>query len=286
MSTNHFFNNIGHPGEKQLHAELAQESIQINGIDVYYLPATKNDINAVLNEAPLRSFDNAYEIEVYIRDVQGFGGAGDFLTKFGIQVDDTCTVEVSRLSFLDLVIGRSQPLEGDLIYFPFSLGEMNLPGMAFEVHFVEDEDPFYQMQGSPVWILTTKLFSYSGERFRTGIFDIDKIEYDRAYALSITMDSGSGNYLVGENVNQPGTGFVAKVASWDATEKELELTSMTSNVDNSLSITGNTSGAVYSVSTFDPLSFPKDLLNDNIDFENSASDFVDEFNTDNPFGSW
>ena len=117
MGTNPYFNNFSHETEPQLHKELTQEVIQQRGIDCYYLPRTRTNESAMFTEDALSTFDNAYSLEMYCEDVEGFGGQGDFLSKFGIQIDDQLTITLSTLSFEDYVPTLTKPLEGDLIFF-------------------------------------------------------------------------------------------------------------------------------------------------------------------------
>ena len=279
MGTNQFFNNFLHDSEQQLHKELTQEVIQQRGIDLMYLPRTRNNVNGILTEDNLSTFDNAYEIEMYFEDIESFGGAGDFLTKFGIQIDDTATFTVSKLSFEDFVQGRIAPIEGDLIYLPFHAGSI------FEIHFVEDEEPFYQFGETPSWKLTCKLFNYSSERFNTGIAALDNLQYQNAYIVDVTLDSGTGNYILGENVYQPATDVKATVATWNGSTKILGLEDLTDSIDSAATIVGNTSGAVYTVSTFDEIEFPHDSSAQNENIETDSSDFAD-YDSESPFGRW
>ena len=59
-----------------------------------------------------------------------------------------------------------RPNEGDVIYFP-------LNRKMFEVQHVEHEAIFYQMGALQTYDLRVELFEYSGERFNTGIDEID-----------------------------------------------------------------------------------------------------------------
>jgi hypothetical protein len=112
---------------------------------------------------------------MYIEDVDGFQGQGVFLQKFGIQVEKTATFVVARKRWEQLV-GKynvsmipSRPSEGDLIYFPMTRG-------LFEIKFVENQDPFYELGNLYVYKLRVELFQYSSERIQTSVDEIDQIE--------------------------------------------------------------------------------------------------------------
>ena len=129
----------------------------------------------------MSEYNKAIPIEMYIKNIDGFGGDGDFLSKFNIQIRDTITFTVSRRTFYEEVSSSNgiieRPREGDLIYFP-------LNRKTFKITFVEHESVFYQLGSLQVWDLKCELFEYSNERLNTGIPDIDRIEQE----YSITSD--------------------------------------------------------------------------------------------------
>ena len=107
--------------EQNLLQDLVAESIRINGIDVYYIPRTTVSIDPIFNEDPLKEYNRAFFVDVYVKSVDGFHGEGQFLQKFNLEIRDTITFSISTRTFQD-EIGRLQlierPREGDLIYFP------------------------------------------------------------------------------------------------------------------------------------------------------------------------
>lgn len=152
------------------------ESIKIYGIDVYYLPRTKIGYDGIYGEAPVSEFKNQYMVEMYIKNVDGFKGDGDFLSKFNLEIRDQITFAVARRPFAEEVgniHGLVRPLEGDLIYFP-------LNNKCFEIKFVEHESVFYQLGSLQFWDLTCELFEYSGEKFATGIEELDLLYIDNS----------------------------------------------------------------------------------------------------------
>ena len=64
-----------------------------------------------------------------------------------------------------------RPLEGDLVYHPVF-------EKMFEISFVDDDEPFFQLDNNPVYKLRCKSFEYSSEALDTGITTIDAIETD------------------------------------------------------------------------------------------------------------
>ena len=143
-------------------------------------------------------------MEMYIKNVEGFEGEGDFLSRFNLEIRDQITFTVSQRRWAEEVtlgdthtddegnnIGR--PAEGDLIYFP-------LTGKIYEVKFIEHESIFYQMGALQTYDLTCELFQYSHEVIDTGRTDIDQIEDDYSGdALNIQITDEAGNIIISED---------------------------------------------------------------------------------------
>ena len=100
MSTNPYFNNFNYAGEQNLIEELVLESIKMFGIDVYYLPRTLVDTDQLFGEDVLSKFETAAPIEMFIKNVEGFEGEGDFLSRFNLEIRDEITFTVARHEFL------------------------------------------------------------------------------------------------------------------------------------------------------------------------------------------
>jgi len=165
----------GSSNEQQLLAELVEESIQAWGQRFYYLPRTLVAKDDVLGEDRLSKFKNAYPIEMYVETNSGFMGQGEFIQKFGLYIEQSIQVMVSRKRWKE-VVGRfgtsilpNRPSEGDLVYYPIT-------EKLFEIKWVEKETGFYQIGSLPTWKMTIELFQYSSERLDTNVPEIDGIE--------------------------------------------------------------------------------------------------------------
>lgn len=148
------------------------------------MPRTLQNFDKIYGEDTQTSkFTQALDIEMYIKNVEGFAGDGDFLSKFGVQIKDQITFTVARRSFNDEV-GRFldvvRPREGDLIFFP-------LNQKLFEIKFVEHEGVFYQLGSLQMYDLKCELFEYQSEVFDTGVTEIDALYTD--YSLDVTRFS-------------------------------------------------------------------------------------------------
>jgi len=186
MTTNFYFSNFESSSEQELIEDLVIESIRIYGHNLWYIPRTLTAEDNILNEDDLSTFDEAYMIEMYIKNVDGFEGEGDFLSKFGLQIRDSITFTCAMRTFeFDVsrvaTETRQRPFEGDLIYFP-------LHRKLWKVMHVEHEAIFYQLGALQMYDLRCELFEYSNERFNTGVEEIDTLltDYDRTANTSMT----------------------------------------------------------------------------------------------------
>ena len=213
MSTNFYFQS-GVPGgrgsEQRLIESLIIESIKIYGFDTYYLPRTEVHKDEIDLEDSLSTFQNAIPLEMYLENIDGFGGEGELMSKFGIEFRDSATFVVARMRWEDVVSkGRSsslalpnRPSEGDLIYMP-------LTDNYFEIKRVDATNPFFQLGKLYVYRLQCELYQYSSERFDTGISGIDDIEDEHSMDLSrqgnLLVETGYNLLLEGVGLDDSGT---------------------------------------------------------------------------------
>ncbi len=289
MATNPYFNHHGtNTPENRLIENLMIESIKTYGIDVYYLPRTLNNEDTLMGEDASASYNSAHTIEMYIKTVDGFEGSGDFIAKWGLQIKDQITFTVAKRRWQELGLstdGRAKiPHEGDLIYFPITKA-------LFQILFIEDEAIFYQTGQLQSYDMLCEMFTYSDQSFNTGIDTIDAIERTHSYSVDFTMDSGSGNYTVGETVYQGDSLAEAtvkgEVGSWNSTTKILNLLNMTGNFSGTVNIIGDSSSASYSITSFDAQTSAANTAatsSSNADIE-AAADAIIDFTEGNPFGS-
>ena len=199
-SSNCRLNVNGSDQERMFMENLAVESIELYGQDLYYLPRTYVGRDNVLDEIDTSTFSNAYPIRGYVNTQEGWEGQGELLTKFGVRIEDKTTFIVSRKKFTEKVDNNvtlnveGRPNEGDLVWFPVTKH-------LFEIKFVEAERPFYQLGKGYVWEMQCEIFEYSNEDLDTGIADIDAIEYAFSNSTAFVMGSGgTGAFTVGEIV--------------------------------------------------------------------------------------
>ena len=205
MAVNHYFqsgNGIGNTNEKRLYEDLIIEGLKIYGFDVYYLPRTLVNRDLILGEDTLSKFDDSYLLEMYMETTEGFAGQQELISKFGLEIREDTTFTVAKRSFDEKVdsvhtlIKDGRPNEGDIIYMP-------LMNSFFEIQFVEDQEPFFQLGQLPVYKLRVTRWEYSSERLDTGITEIDAAE-DK-YTLDqllhqVSLESGTFGAVLGDPV--------------------------------------------------------------------------------------
>jgi hypothetical protein len=168
MATNPFINNFYAENEQKIFDDLAIEFVQFYGIDCLYLPRTVTNADEILHEDDRALFAEVVTIEMYVKNVEGFGGDGDFLSKFGMQIRDNMTLAVSITRCKQELGATRRPMEGDLVYFP-------LNRKMFEVMHVEHEATFYQRGALQFYELKVDLYEYGNETFTTGNNIIDHL---------------------------------------------------------------------------------------------------------------
>lgn len=172
MSTSVFFQQEDYREEQLLLEDLIIESIQIHGIECFYLPRKKYDVDGVLTEDEQHYFDEALPIEVYLKSADRFGGQRNLLQSWGIEVRDRMTLTVARRRWAQAVGDDRdlvRPGEGDLVYFARDK-------RLFEVRYVERYAMMYPLGSLPTWDLECELVESMSQRFDTGIAEIDAFE--------------------------------------------------------------------------------------------------------------
>ena len=274
MPTNVYF-DTGTKPEQHLYEDLMIEQLKIYGQDVYYIPRTLVKEDNLLGEDVLSKFGDAYLIEMYFENVEGYEGEKEIMSKFGLQMNEDVTFVVARRRFEQLVshdsnlIVKTRPNEGDLVYFP-------KVKKIFEISFVDHDDPFYQVHNVPAFKLKCKTFEYSSEDMDTGIAEIDAIETDNSLdqlVYQITMEQ-SGTYNEGIEL--------------ESGDGNLEQETQTGGTDNIIG-ENETGGESIVLETGDYI-IQEAYVTDTID-ENAMNDFFDkqddniiDFTESNPFG--
>lgn len=290
--------------EQNLYEDLIIESLKIFGQDVYYIPRTLVNRDNIMGEDIGSKFDDAYLIEAYIENVDGFEGAGDLYNKFGLEIRDEATFIISRRQWNTLVgfwnnqLEDPKPQEGDLLFLPMT-------NKFFEISFVEHEQPFYQLSNLPVFKLQCSLFEYADEQFETGVAEIDaeEVKYAQQTQVDVTV-TGGNHFKQGEIVTQvistdPAISVYGEIQTITKTSDIAAVVSISNIgvtgsteakdflVSNTVGLTGSESNNTCFITKVhditDSTSFPADDQAKNYEFEVAADNFID-FTESNPFG--
>jgi hypothetical protein len=183
MALNPYFQEYNQDSEQELLEDLIIEAIGIYGVQAYYLPRHFVTKGQVFREGEVVDYDRAIPIEVYVKNVDGWGGDGKFLSKFGLEVRDTVTFTAAKKSFQQEVI-QYRPNEGDLIWFPFNK-------KVFQITFVDHESVFYQLGKLYTYDMSCELFEYNAYS---------------TVSMPFRLHTADGNYLLtagGDYIIQP-----------------------------------------------------------------------------------
>lgn len=220
MARNSHFNQYSTTTEQNTLENLLIESIKIYGVDVYYIPRITVNEDQLYDEDYLNEFQDGLDLEMYIKSVDGFDGSGDFLSKFGIQIEDQVTFSVSRTRFEQEVSGYTladvpRPREGDLVWFPMTRD-------LFEIKYVEHEELFYQLGKLYTYEIRCEKFQYSSETIDTGISEIDSIEDNysldiNSWGVSFSLEDDSGRVI-----QEDDTLLLLQAAAADATIRNFD----------------------------------------------------------------
>jgi hypothetical protein len=259
MATNKYFRPFTYGREQDTAEDLVIESIKIYGLDVKYMPRTIVGPDTLLGEDPLSKFEDAIDIEMYIKNTQQFEGEGDFLSKFNLEIRDQITFVMARKRWeqvsnekmltevgyniqlengsttswgtstaLRLENGGTEgyqttsprPFEGDFIFFP-------LNNKLYEIKFVEHENIFYQHGKLYTYELTCELVDRMGAiDLNTGNTAIDSIE--SRYSQDI---------LIYQIQNEDATNILAEDGGYMLQEYRIETQNTTAN--NEVFFTGS-----------------------------------------------
>jgi len=175
MVLNPFFTQ-GTSSEQNLVQDLINEQLRTYGVDIFYLPRKYLTENTVIREVVQSRFDLALPLEAYVDNYDEYSGAGNLLSKFGIESRDEVRLIISRERFENYITPliedqsnvklSTRPKSGDLIWFP-------LDDRIYEIKDIEYAKPYYQLQNLYVYELYCELFRLEDEVIATGIDEID-----------------------------------------------------------------------------------------------------------------
>lgn len=283
MATNQFFRSSYFSTDKDqvLLNNLNREAIQVQGIDVKYIRREFVNYDKLFGEDQSSKFENSYDIEMYVKSVDSFGGDGKFLSKFGLEIRDEITFSVNRDRFTAEVIANepdiSRPMEGDLIWV---MSAIDKRARVFEITYVNSEEVYYQLGRLYTWEIQTKVFEYAGETFETGVDEIDVLDEYKIDRI-LTMTAGTGDFAIGETVTIAETSSSAVVIFWNPLNQQLTVSNIVGQFDTGR-VVGQTSLASWDILSIDTYVDSVSSNSDNDFIKDKEIDIVD-FSEKNPF---
>ena len=273
--------------EQDLYENIIIESMKIYGQEVQYIPRTLVNEDEIFAEDAVSRFDRAYQIEMYLENLDNFDGEQEIFTKFGLEIRDRATVHVARKRWNREVgqhVDYNRPREGDLIY-------LTLSDQIFEIMRVIDDRPFYQLSDLPTFRMEIELFEYNDEDFDTSVEVVDELEA-LGNRIKLTLASGgSDDFTIGENIQQlvdsaDGPKIVGEIVEWNAATRILEIAHMGATDGKFRTFSA---GAITSVDTNITRTITsvgeelQQVFNQSDNFETVGDDIID-FSESNPFG--
>lgn len=282
-----YFQNYQTAVEFNLVEDLYNEAIFMQGFSGFYIPNTNEESrDLIYGDDPLKKFTVAYKLDTYLVNTMDYGDEQDFFSKFGLEVRNQIKIQFTVKEFSKQTKKNyERPREGDLIYIPF----MKNTGELFEIKFVNTSKDLYTLgRIRPFYYeLSLEPFKYNDESIDTGIAQIDDIEVLESIKTTLDVQSGSGNYKIGEIIYQ---GTVnehiaqAEVASWDKANTILTVINVSGVFSNTspLLISGTTSNSHYELTLSDNKLHATQF--DNLPILDEVVGYVDK-SDNNPFGS-
>ncbi len=231
MALNPYFQQ-GSKSEQSLVQSLIDEQLKMYGVEIHYMPRQYLKTDNIMNEVTESSFTDAYPLEAYVENYEGYDENPTLLSKFGIQATNEVTLTISRdrwETYIEPLMKNEEnirlatrPKEGDLVYFP--LGDR-----LFEIKYVEHEKPFYMLRENYVYTLRCELFRYEDEVIDTGVDEIDD-------TLEATEGADGEDFIIG------GTQLLTVVGT--ATQASAE-TMLVNGAVQWIDITNRGSGYLY-----------------------------------------
>lgn len=198
---NPYVNFHKHTNTQTLQDVLVAESIQMRGVEAYYLRRELVNLDLFFGEDTESRFNKAYKIAIYINSFENYDGQREFFSKFQMQVNDELDFSINPHLFQHQTDGKD-PIEGDLLYFP-------MDNSLFELVWVEPRDPFYQVGQNAIRRINAQKFVYSGEEIKPELqktnvdfdFDASDLELEPVRRLDGKADITNIDYEEDQSVH-------------------------------------------------------------------------------------
>lgn len=183
------FNN--YKPTQQLYDMMVAESIQMRGVECFYLEREYNNLDLLFGEDLESKFTKAWKFAAYLNTYDSYEGQGTFYSKYSVQSNDEITLSINPSLFKHQVNDK-EPKPGDLIYF-------KMDNSLFEITWVEPYNPFYQVGQNAIRKIIAQKFIYSGEELSPVLQHKDMDEtYDQLDLEPITNLDGLSDIDISE----------------------------------------------------------------------------------------
>lgn len=204
---NPYVNFIKHQNSQNLNNTLVSESIQMRGVEFYYLPREYVNLDRILGE-DFSKFNKAWKFAGYLESFDSYSGQNSFYSKFDLQSNDEITVVINPDLFKHQT-NNTEPTSGDLIYFV-------LDNSLFEITWVEPYTPFYQNGVNVQRRILAQKFIYSNEEIKPelqthehiNIPEFSELELDPIRELNGSVDVNDQEYIDNEAFNDEADEFI------------------------------------------------------------------------------
>jgi hypothetical protein len=279
MARNNYFKVSAR--DSRLLEQLVTEQVKIYGFDVHFVFRKFQNLDTLFGEDPTSKFTQSFQIEMFVSNYEFFEAQGRLIDKFGINLQDSVTLMVSKKRFseesakygTDLI-----PQEGDLIYFPEY-------GGLYEIKYVGARNSFFAYE------LSCELFRYSGEQINTEILEVDNIETNLITPIrKFTLATRGVTFYEGEKVyqgpNPTDSTYSAIIVNFDVPTNSLNVRSEIGTASSVLPLQGISSGAYVYYNdiqdTNDKYIDSKADDTDKLEFERAMDNIID-FSDKDPF---
>tara|TARA_E500000178_G_scaffold233443_1_gene229926 strand:- start:119 stop:766 length:648 start_codon:yes stop_codon:yes gene_type:complete len=207
-----------------------------------------------------------------MEETDGYQGQA-LLGKFGLQIEETITLVVSRRRFDETgVPDRKRPHEGDLIYLPIDT-------RLYTITYVDYQQPGFMPAGIfPDYRLSCELYTPSHEQIQTNVKEIDESDQE-IYSLDIPLAEITGRFATNERVTGQTSGFAGDVKKFYPRKKVLSIAHLNGLFEAEEILIGEKSGATAKVTQMiqhiDNKSEEVRHLETNEEFRNQGNDLID-----------
>ncbi len=176
----------GSRNEQQLISSMQREMIELRGNDYLYLPRNDSNIDNLFGEHKTNELKKAIPLRMYLEETQGFGGNGYSLETFGLQIDQSATLLLSKENWLEKTVNSNlknkygeqrRPFENDFIWD-------RTTNSLFIITYVDKQNPFYLVGDNYIYKLNVKLAPS----------DIDSLNLERSKDDDVNLGKDTGEF--------------------------------------------------------------------------------------------